>query len=89
MTKFVVYSKPECPWCDKIKDLLIKERRPFEEIDVAHSMENLMELKTLYPEVKTVPQLFLMDGENATRIGGYGDAANYFLGKGDVDAHKA
>lgn len=73
MSEYVLYSKAGCGWCDKLKTLLKSKSIPFTEVRIDVSPDNLAELKSLYPEVRTVPQLF-MDG---VRIGGYTESEMY------------
>lgn len=70
MDEYVVYSKNGCVWCDRMRELLIQKHVTFTEVKIDESAENFAELMRLYPEAKTVPQLF--HGEN--RIGGYNEA---------------
>lgn len=70
----VIYSKPNCPWCVKAKELMNKLRLKYDEkiLDVDYKREDLREL---VPEnlPLTVPQIFI-DGN---RIGGYEDFAEW------------
>lgn len=73
--KVKIYSKPNCPWCVKAKELMNKIGVDYEELvlDVDYKREDLREL---VPEnlPLTVPQIFI-DGK---RIGGYEDFAEYY-----------
>lgn len=60
-----VYSKPDCVWCDKAKELLEHLNLTYEEHDITTD-ENSMRYFKLR-QFKTVPQCF----ENGTHIGGY------------------
>ena len=76
-----MYTKDGCPWCDKLVDLLCDRAVDFLEVKVDHSLENLDELKSRLPDVKTVPQLFHGD----VYVGDYTDSVAYFE-KMDADA---
>jgi glutaredoxin 3 len=68
MTLVRVYSKKNCPFCVRAKDLLQRKGVPFEEIDV----EEKDELRIWLAETtgqRTVPQIFA--GERS--LGGFSD----------------
>lgn len=66
MSKFYIYSKPNCTYCEQAKDLLAAKGLEYEEriIDLGQeyiegkTYVSLDELKILVPQVKTVPQIF-------------------------------
>lgn len=66
---FIVYSKPNCPQCDKAKNLLKTKGLTYDEriIDVGQVKEEgktyvtAQELKALIPTAKAVPQIMLED----------------------------
>jgi glutaredoxin 1 len=66
--KILIYGKPSCVYCDRAKELCSLKFYEFEYKDVTEA-ENLTELKSKVPNVKTVPQIFIDDG----LIGGYDD----------------
>lgn len=74
---FTVFSKPNCPQCDKAKNLLKQKGAAYEEriIDVGQPKEDgknyitLQELKALIPTAASAPQIMLEDKV----IGGYPD----------------
>jgi glutaredoxin len=70
----VIYSKPNCPWCVKAKELMNKLNLNYDEkvLDVDYTRD---ELKQLMPEnlPLTVPQIFVYN----KRIGGYEDFVEY------------
>ena len=75
MRNIIVYSRPDCPWCDKAKDLLKTYKFPYQEkmLDVDYSKDDLRLL--VGPEKKlTVPQIMI----DNTLIGGYNDLLEYF-----------
>lgn len=71
--KTIVWSKVQCPYCDKAKALLKSKEIPFEErvIGVNWSREQLLES---IPQARTVPQIILR-GEY---IGGYDQLKAHF-----------
>ena len=70
----VIYSKPNCPWCVKAKELMNKLHLKYDEkvLNVDYTRE---ELKMLVPEnlPLTVPQIFVYN----KRIGDYEDFVDY------------
>ena len=71
MIEVKMYSKDECPWCERAKSLLKLHNVSFDEIKIGRDItrEKFLEL---IPNVRTVPQIFV--GE--TRIGGFDDLSN-------------
>ena len=69
--KAEIYSKPNCPYCDRSKALLTKLDIPYEEIDAVANIDILKERVTNITGAppRTVPQIFL-DGKY---IGGFTD----------------
>jgi glutaredoxin 3 len=70
MTKVVVYSTAQCPYCRLAKELLTARNIAFEEIRVDlddNKREEMMRLSNR----RTVPQIFINDQS----IGGYDDLA--------------
>jgi glutaredoxin len=73
--KMIIYSKPDCPWCDKAKAILENLHIQYVEkiFNEDFTKEDLCAI--LGPDIKpTVPQIFRFDG---IRIGGYEDLRVY------------
>lgn len=70
--KAVVWSKNNCPFCDRAKALLTLKGIEFEErkIGEGYSKEDLLEA---VPNARTVPQIFL----NEKLIGGFVELRQY------------
>ena len=72
--QIVIYTKPDCPWCVKAKELMNKLNLKYDEkkLNVDYQREYL---RALVPEnlPLTVPQVFV-DGN---RVGGYEDFAEW------------
>jgi len=70
----VIYSKPNCSWCVKAKELMNKLNLKYDEkrLDEDYTRDYL---RLLLPEnlPLTVPQIFV----NNNRIGGYEDFADW------------
>jgi glutaredoxin 3 len=73
MTKAIVWSKNQCPFCVQAKSLLEMKGIEFEERNVSKdwTKEQLMEA---VPNARTVPQIFLDD----KLIGGFQELKKYF-----------
>ena len=67
MSHIEVYTKQDCPFCHKAKDLLREKGQEFTEIDVGEDPANLMQMLERSQGRKTVPEIFI-DGE---LIGGF------------------
>ena len=80
----VIYSKPNCSWCVKAKELMNKLHLKYDEkvLDVDYTRN---ELKQLVPEnlPLTVPQIFVYN----KRIGGYEDFVEYCDSHGITGEH--
>lgn len=76
---YTVYSKPNCPWCDRAKALLTSKGEAYEEIildvgqakDPAKTYVSVAELKAVVPNAQSVPQIL----NEGMLIGGYTDLA--------------
>lgn len=71
--KAVVWSKNNCPFCDRAKALLAQKGIEYEErkIGEGYSREDLLES---VPNARTVPQIFL----NGKLVGGFTELRQYF-----------
>ena len=74
MKNVVVYSKSDCSWCDKAKELLNQLNISFEEkvFNVDFSRKDLQQLVGV-DKIMTVPQI-VIDNQ---LIGGYNDLVKY------------
>lgn len=66
MNKYLIYTKPECSFCELTKQLLETYNLEYRERDISN-VEIRQELLSRLPEAKTVPQIYY-DGSH---IGGY------------------
>lgn len=75
---FEIYSKPDCVYCTKIKDIFSFHNVSYEEKSLAdgHTKEEIQE-RVPEKKINTVPQVFL-DGKH---LGGYIDVLEYFVFK--------
>ncbi len=70
---YTIYTKSTCSYCVKAKQLLSSKSLEFLEKNI-ETPELRLELLARYPQVKTVPQIYLGD----VHIGGYDDLVKYF-----------
>ena len=74
MVNIVIYSKPNCNWCVKAKELMNRLGLQYDEkiLEQDYTRE---ELRKLVPEnlPLTVPQIFVYN----KRVGGYEDFVDY------------
>ena len=65
--KYTVYSKPECPWCDRAKELILQSGNEYEEFVYGKDFTReelatrLQATARLQNDRITVPQVFLGD----------------------------
>ena len=78
MTKAYVYSKKQCPFCIKAKQLLDKEKIEYDEYEVGvngltkQQIQTIVDKMGLNVKIKTVPQIFFFEeGEGLQYIGGF------------------
>jgi glutaredoxin len=73
MKETIVWSKPNCPYCVKAKDLLNASGINYQErvITQGWTKEQLLEV---VPDAKTVPQIFI----HGQYVGGYDSLIKYY-----------
>ena len=69
----IIYSRDDCPWCDRARDLLYSKGVEYEEIKIGREITR-EEFKERFPSVKTVPYI-IIDGNV---IGGYEDLLSHY-----------
>ncbi len=68
MTKIVMYTKEDCPYCVRAKQLLTAKHLDYQEIRIDLNPQKREEMERLSGR-RTVPQIFINDQS----IGGYDD----------------
>lgn len=68
MTKVIIYSKENCPYCDWAKQLLDSKKISYQEIRIDLDPDKRAEMERLSGR-RTVPQIFINDKS----IGGFDD----------------
>ena len=76
-----VYSKPQCPYCDKAKHLLTSLGLQYEEKVVTKDLSIDELFKALGKQVKTITQIVMDD----THIGGYNELKEHFINEGKIN----
>ena len=76
-----VYSKPQCPYCDKAKHLSTSLGLQYEEKVVTKDLSIDELFKVLGKQVKTIPQIVMND----THIGGYNELKEHFINEGKIN----
>lgn len=74
MSNIVIYGKPGCFYCDEAKKLCSINALEYEWFDVTEE-KNKKDMFALYPEAKTVPQIFV----NMKHVGGFDDFKKYVV----------
>lgn len=67
----IIYAKDNCKWCTLAKELTENRKLNYEYRNVDENYQFLVELASLKPNVKTLPQIWWDD----RHIGGYTDFA--------------
>lgn len=83
---FIVYSKPNCPYCDQAKALLERRGEPYEVVmlDVGQQKKpdqkyiTKIQLFEKFPNARTVPQIVKTNDLNVGHVGGYNELRTLF-----------
>lgn len=73
MSRIIVYTKNNCPYCDQAKTLLRSKDQRFHEMTIGVDLTR-EEFMSIFPEVRTVP-FILIDEE---QVGGYDKLVEYY-----------
>ena len=76
-----VYSKPNCPYCEKAKYLLKSLGLQYEERVVTKDLSVEELYKVLDKQVRTIPQIVI----DKNHIGGYNELKEYFINEGKIN----
>lgn len=72
-----IYGKPQCPFCDKAKNLCEQRGYKYEYKTLGKDYQ-IEELLETFPGAKTVPQIII----NSQKVGGFNDFENYLENTG-------
>jgi glutaredoxin len=86
---YKLYSKDNCSWCVKAKDLMNSLNLQYTELklDVDYTREELRELLGEHLPL-TVPQIFVYNVSRDPRIGGYEDLIDYLESHGIIGSNE-
>jgi glutaredoxin len=72
--RFLIYTRDDCPWCVKAKELIVSKGHSYSEVDVSDydTRQLFFETYGLDGYKRTVPQIF---DELNNHIGGYTELA--------------
>lgn len=73
MNKVIVYTKDNCPYCDRAKALLRSKDQRFHEMKIGVDLTR-EDFMSIFPDVRTVP-FILIDEE---QVGGYDKLVEYY-----------
>ena len=68
-----IYSKDNCPWCDRAKELLTQKGETYEEIKIGREITR-EEFLEQFPNVRSVPYIII--DENV--IGGFEQLRSHY-----------
>jgi glutaredoxin 3 len=74
--KFVVYSKPNCPYCEKAKMTLTNKGYDWAENKLGTDFDR-DEMMEMFPQARTFPQVVLLEEGGNTNIGGYDELVKW------------
>ena len=72
MVKWLIYSKDQCPYCDKAK-FRLKDEADVEVRNISENIDFFTELREKNPAARTMPQIYKDD----ELIGGYDQLEAY------------
>ena len=75
--KVLIYTRNNCVWCDRAKNLLDIKNLKYDEIDLSDDILRENFYKNFNNSIKTMPQIFIND----ERIGGYEALVEYLNGQ--------
>ena len=75
--KVLIYTRNNCVWCDRSKNLLKINNLEYEEVDLSDDVLRENFYKKFNNSIKTMPQIFIDDN----RIGGFEALVDYLDGK--------
>ena len=69
----IIYSKDNCPYCDRAKALLSLKNKQYQEMKIGEDLTR-DEFVTIFPNVKSVPHIII----NGDEIGGFDKLTEWF-----------
>jgi glutaredoxin 3 len=84
MSTVIVYSKENCPFCVRAKNLLNAKGMYYTETVIGKDMIR-EDFVSIFPDVKTVPFILI----NNERVGGYEQLVEYFNNRPELLTERA
>jgi len=81
MTEFLIYGKPNCPYCDKAKQLITHkgDKYDYRELGIDISREDYLQMVS--PR-RTVPMVYYLNAAmDQEEIGGYEELTRFYNGQ--------
>jgi len=79
---YTIYATHKCSYCNAAQNLLTQQGKDYNVKYIDTSKEVFEEMQALVPGAKTVPQIFLNEGDGFHQhIGGHDDLVTYLIGK--------
>ena len=69
----IIYSKDNCPYCDRAKALLSLKNKQYQEMKIGEDLTR-DDFVTIFPNVKSVPHIII----NGDEIGGFDKLTEWF-----------
>jgi glutaredoxin len=73
MPKVIIYTKNDCMYCVRAKNLFSEQGQTYQEMKIGEDLTR-EEFMGIFPDVKTVP-FIIIDGE---KVGGYDKLVEYY-----------
>jgi glutaredoxin 3 len=77
LNNVIIYSKANCPYCDRAKILLRLKNKQYQEMKIGEDLTR-DDFVSIFPNVKSVPHIII----NGDEIGGFDKLTEWF----DTDA---
>jgi glutaredoxin 3 len=82
LSTYTIYATGTCHWCNAAQNLLTQQGKDYEVKYVDKDNSVREELEALRPGTRTVPQIFLNEGDGFFQyIGGHDDLVKSLIGK--------
>ena len=82
MSTYTIYATGTCHWCTAAQNLLTQQGKDYDVKYIDKDKSVFEELQVLAPGARTVPQIFLNEGDGFHQhIGGHDDLVKSLIGK--------
>jgi glutaredoxin 3 len=73
MNNIIIYTKNDCPFCVKAKELFSQKNELYTEVRLGEDIRR-EDFMSIFPEVRTVPFIII----NGEKVGGYDRLVEYY-----------